>query len=70
MSIKISLKKLTLPCPISTFVESEILGKNIHLMSIKPIHTFHLTDLPFHLRDPFDRMLITQSLCEDVAIIK
>jgi PIN domain nuclease of toxin-antitoxin system len=28
-----------------------------------------LVELPFHHQDPFDRMLISQAMCEDIPII-
>jgi PIN domain nuclease of toxin-antitoxin system len=32
-------------------------------------HAFELLELPLHHRDPFDRQIIAQALCEDIPVI-
>jgi PIN domain nuclease of toxin-antitoxin system len=32
-------------------------------------HCVELTKLPFHHRDPFDRMLIAQAMAEDLQLL-
>ena len=32
-------------------------------------HIVRVSSLPFHHRDPFDRMLIAQTLCEKMTIV-
>jgi PIN domain nuclease of toxin-antitoxin system len=69
IAIKHSLGKLKLPSPFLPFVTQE-LQKNIFLLL--PIRIPHLDEvavLPFHHRDPFDRMLIAQAISEDLTII-
>ena len=69
LSIKISLQKLSLPCTLAKFVEEEILGNNINFLAIKPTHTYTLSNLPFHHRDPFDRLLIAQAMRESLHVV-
>ena len=69
MSIKISLQKLTLPTSLARFVDDEILGNNIALLGIKPAHTYLVAQLPFHHRDPFDRLLIAQAMQEKLHLV-
>jgi PIN domain nuclease of toxin-antitoxin system len=38
----------------------------IHVL---PIHTARLIVLPFHHKDPFDRLLVAQALIEQVLIV-
>jgi PIN domain nuclease of toxin-antitoxin system len=69
MALKISINKLTLPYSISEFVEREIRGNSIEVLPIKPSHCFELEGLPFYHRDPFDRMIIAQSMYEKLPIV-
>ncbi len=41
----------------------------IALLPITLAHIARVSTLPFHHRDPFDRMLIAQSLTEGISII-
>ena len=43
------------------------LGK--YALPILPRHTAILTELPFHHRDPFDRLLIAQSTAEELPLV-
>jgi PIN domain nuclease of toxin-antitoxin system len=38
-------------------------------LPIEPKHTAVLTTLPFHHRDPFDRLLIAQAMMEAIPIL-
>ena len=38
-------------------------------LDIRPAHCRRLQDLPWHHKDPFDRMLITQAEAEKVAVV-
>ena len=40
-----------------------------NLLSISVEHALQAASLPLHHRDPFDRMLIAQSLMENVRIV-
>ncbi|MBK9234218.1 MAG: type II toxin-antitoxin system VapC family toxin [Anaerolineae bacterium] len=41
---------------------------NFTLLSISMSHTARVVDLPFHHRDPFDRLIIAQSLVEGTPV--
>jgi PIN domain nuclease of toxin-antitoxin system len=41
----------------------------IRELAVSPRHCRRIQDLHFHHKDPFDRMLIAQSLVEDLSII-
>ena len=41
----------------------------LRVLSYTMTHAYALFDLPLHHRDPFDRMMIAQSLIEDFPII-
>src|SRR3954466_4195271 len=57
LAIKVSLDKLELKGPMPDLVSRWILGNQIGLLPIQARRIFRLTDLPFHHRDPFDRMV-------------
>lgn len=69
MAIKVSIGKLKLAVPFTELVEREIQGNAIELLAIRPDHLDELAKLPFHHRDPFDRMIVAQGLTEDIPII-
>ncbi len=69
MSIKYNLGKLTLTPDYEEFVEEEIVKSSINLLNIELEHFKINATLPFHHRDPFDRLIIAQSMAEDIPII-
>ncbi len=65
MSIKKSLGKLDIPDDLL-----EILKKNkFEILTITAAHGLKVGNLPHHHKDPFDRMLIAQALCERLTVI-
>lgn len=69
MSIKISLGKLQLSQSFDTFIPEQLALNNIELLGITIAHTADILLLPFHHRDPFDRLLIAQSRVEQMALV-
>ena len=69
IAIKISLGKYELPEPYDVFIEREMVTNDFHILPIDPKHTAALTTLPFHHRDPFDRLLIVQAMVEQIPIL-
>jgi len=69
MAIKVSLQKLTLSQPVDRFV-SEHLGVNqFVLLPVDLEHASRVASLPFHHRDPFDRLLAAQALHEGLTLV-
>jgi len=69
IAIKISLKKYSLPEPYEQFMERELATNQFRILPIEPKHTAALTSLPFHHRDPFDRLIIAQAMVEQIPVI-
>jgi PIN domain nuclease of toxin-antitoxin system len=69
IAIKISLGKYALPEPYDIFIERKIAANDCRILPIEPKHTAVLTTLPFHHRDPFDRLLIAQAMVEAIPIL-
>jgi PIN domain nuclease of toxin-antitoxin system len=69
IAIKIRLGKYALPEPYDIFIAREIATNDFRVLPIEPKHTAVLTTLPFHHRDPFDRLLVAQAMVEAVPIL-
>jgi len=69
IAIKISLGKYTLSHPYEEFIEKGITENGFVVVPIALPHTAVLTTLPFHHRDPFDRLIIAQAMVEEATII-
>ena len=69
MAIKVSLGKLAMPSPFITFMLDQLRENNIALLEIKAEHIGLVATLPFHHRDPFDRLIIAQAAIENLSII-
>jgi PIN domain nuclease of toxin-antitoxin system len=69
MAIKASLSKLELSQPPEVLLPSQLSLNNIKILDISVSHALAVAKLPLHHRDPFDRLLIAQSLVEDMPIL-
>lgn len=69
MSIKFNLGKLTLDPNYEEFVEREVTTSTVRLLNIELEHLRINSTLPFHHRDPFDRLIIAQSIAEEIPIV-
>ena len=69
IAIKVSIGKLEIGMSMPELIKREVLGNTFQIMRIEPAHLDELSKLPFHHKDPFDRLIISQSLAEDSPII-
>ena len=69
MAIKVSRGKLTLPKPIDRFLPEQLGMTGVQLLQIDLDDVARMAGLPFHHRDPFDRMLAAQALNDELAIV-
>jgi len=69
IAIKVSLGKLRLPKAADRFIADQVSLNGFTLLEASLRHVCRVADLPFHHRDPFDRVLIAQSLIEEVPIV-
>jgi len=69
IAIKISLGKYALPEPYDTFMARQLDINDFRILPILPRHTAALIGLPFHHRDPFDRLMVAQALIEGLPIV-
>jgi PIN domain nuclease of toxin-antitoxin system len=69
IQIKQQLGKLNFDLPLAELIESQQKVNDLKLLSITPEHIYALESLPHHHRDPFDRLLISQALYENMPIL-
>ncbi len=69
MTIKISLKKLSIDESLREFTQNHIKGNDIKFLNIELPHILSLENLPYHHRDPFDRLIISQCIHENISIL-
>ena len=69
MAIKTSLGKLRLDLPLDRLVRRGLSQPGVRLQHIELSHALRVRRLPFHHRDPFDRLLAAQALAEGVPLL-
>lgn len=72
VAIKTSLGKLTLATSFEEMIEKEIDLNDINVLQIEGHHLITMAKLAFPAndhRDPFDRMIVSQAICEDLILI-
>jgi PIN domain nuclease of toxin-antitoxin system len=69
IAIKISLGKYHLPGSFEAWMQHQIQVNEFEILPITISHAALLSTLPFHHKDPFDRLLIAQALVENLSII-
>lgn len=66
--IKSSLGKLELKKDIPDVINS-VSQSGFYILPIKPPHLITLLGLPYHHKDPFDRLIISQAITENTPIV-
>src|SRR5438874_13023126 len=62
IAIKTSLGRLILTAPFEEVITEQLRINGFQILPIEAEHLKRLVDLPFHHRDPFDRLLIAQAM--------
>lgn len=69
IAIKSSLGKLELLRPFDQLIPEQLEINSVDILPIELNHLSSVIKLPFHHRDPFDRLIIAQSITEDLPVI-
>jgi PIN domain nuclease of toxin-antitoxin system len=69
VAIKLCTQKPLLRVPFAVFVQEAIVDNGFVILPIEPRHCDPLSTLPFHHKDPFDRLLIAQALVEGIPLV-
>jgi PIN domain nuclease of toxin-antitoxin system len=69
IAVKVGLNKLTLTMPIGQWLIQAIADLDISLVPITVDHAAAYVALPFHHRDPFDRLMLAQAITDGMSIV-
>jgi PIN domain nuclease of toxin-antitoxin system len=69
IAIKTSIGRLELARPFGELIPEQMNLNGIEALDIRVEHLAQVVQLPFHHRDPFDRLLIAQAQIEDMPIV-
>jgi PIN domain nuclease of toxin-antitoxin system len=67
--IKVQAGKMNFPRPAGPYVIRKLVENRIEVLPISIDHLLAVERLPMHHRDPFDRMLIAQSIEEHLPVV-
>ena len=65
IAVKTTLGKLKLS---ALMTRQAIQDMDVRILPFTSDHAFRVFELPIHHRDPFDRQIIAQGLCEGIAV--
>ena len=69
IAIKVSLGKLRIDGALERFLPEQLAANGFRALAIDLKHAARVATLPFHHRDPFDRLLVAQALEENLAMV-
>jgi PIN domain nuclease of toxin-antitoxin system len=67
--IKLGTQKLILPADPEGFLRAQLRENDIGLLPVRFHHAARLPGLPKLHKDPFDRIIIAQALCEKIPVL-
>jgi PIN domain nuclease of toxin-antitoxin system len=68
ISIKTAIGKLTIKGKYESVID-DVIDNAIQILPINFAHTVEQNQLPFHHRDPFDRIIVSQAMVENMNLI-
>ena len=69
IAMKVSCGKLRIDGALDRFLPEQLAANGFRPLAIDLKHAARVATLPFHHRDPFDRLLVAQALEEDLAVV-
>ena len=69
IAIKVSAGRLPLSLPYREWMDRAIAELDLQILPITLDHAEQQASLPFHHRDPFDRLLAAQALVEELPLV-
>lgn len=69
IAIKYALGRLPLPLPPKEYVPSRMEISGVAPLPIEHAHALHVSELPLHHHDPFDRLLVAQAQLEKLTVL-
>lgn len=68
-AIKVSIGKMSLVAPFDDIFPRQLEINGFDLLPVKIEHSSIVATLPFHHRDPFDRIIAAQAIAESMFIV-
>ena len=69
LQIKIALNKFSVKGGLENAVNQEQQSNGFQILPINLPHVLYLENLPLHHKDPFDRLLISQAIVENMTLV-
>jgi len=69
IAIKLSLNRIELNADWRELIESGRRDLHARWLGLEPRHCHEVVGLPWNHRDPFDRMLVAQAMCEGMTLV-
>ena len=69
IALKVRLGKLPLSAPFGVVFPAQLAANRVQLYPLEPRHIEPLTTLPFHHKDPFDRLLVATVLVDKLDLV-
>ncbi len=69
IALKFSLGKLILTDDFDVLFPNQLIINGFEELGIETKHFYEIVKMPFHHRDPFDRLIIAQAISEKMSII-
>ena len=61
--------RLNFSLPFEDYIKQKLSWEDFNLLNINLYHLNAIVTMPFHHKDPFDRLLIAQSMVEGIPIL-
>ena len=69
MQIKIKLGKMVFNDTLENIITEQQTVNNVQILPVNLSHALYLENLPLHHKDPFDRLLISQAIVENMTLV-
>ena len=69
IAVKVRIGKLKLRTPFAEMFPSQLVANRIQLVAIDSSHAEKVATMPLHHRDPFDRLIVAQTLIEQMTVV-
>jgi len=69
IAVKASIGRLSLPASPANLLPPFFQQAGLEMLPLTLEHSLQVYDLPWHHRDPFDRLLIAQAMLEEMTLV-
>jgi PIN domain nuclease of toxin-antitoxin system len=69
LQIKIKLGKFSFSDPLEEVIAEQQKINGLEILPVQLSHALFLENLPLHHKDPFDRLLISQAIVENMTLV-